>query len=67
VAQTPPTEPPTPVPAPDPLGLLAQLRADDVSARLQALESERRALLPILRSLRARERAALRAQEVTRA
>ena len=53
------TAPPA-VPAPDPLILLARLTVADVRARLDALEAERRALSTLLRSLRARERAAAR-------
>jgi hypothetical protein len=45
-------------PPPDALSLLSQLTVADVRARLDALEDERRALLTLLRSLRARERAA---------
>jgi hypothetical protein len=45
---------------PDPLELLARLTVADVRARLDALEVEREALLTLLRSLRARERAAAR-------
>jgi len=53
------TAPPA-VPAPDPLILHARLTVADVRARLDALEAERRALSTLLRSLRARERAAAR-------
>jgi hypothetical protein len=56
--------PPTP---PDALSLLARLTVADVRARLDALEDERRALLTLLRSLRARERAAARRQGVQHA
>jgi hypothetical protein len=41
---------------PDPLALLSRLTAAAVRTRLDALEAERRALLPLLRSLLARER-----------
>jgi len=52
---------------PDAISLLSRLTVADVRARLDALEAERRALLTLLRSLRARERAAARRQEVSRA
>jgi len=48
---------PTPPPA---LDILARLSAADVRARLAALDAEREALLPLLRSLSARERALAR-------
>jgi hypothetical protein len=48
-------------PIPDALGLLATLTIADVRDRLDALEAERRALMTLLRSLRARERARLAA------
>jgi hypothetical protein len=53
-------------PLSDALGLFAKLTAADVRARLDALDDERRALLTLLRSLLARERAAARRQEVRR-
>ena len=46
----------------DAVNLLAQLTIDDVRARLDALEDERRALLSLLRSLHARARSAARRQ-----
>jgi hypothetical protein len=55
------TATPTPAPPqPDALSLLARLTVADVRARLDALDVERQALLTLLRSLRARERAATR-------
>jgi hypothetical protein len=48
---------------PDPLDLLNRLTVADVRARLDELEVERKSLLPLFRSLRARERAALRRKE----
>jgi hypothetical protein len=54
------TAPPAPVP--DALDLLSRLTVADVRARLDALEAERESLLTLLRSLRARERAAARRQ-----
>jgi hypothetical protein len=53
-------------PLSDALGLLSQLTVADVRARLNALDDERRALLTLLRSLLARERAAGRRQEARR-
>jgi hypothetical protein len=49
---------------PDAFALLSQLTLADVLRRLTELEAERRALLPIARGLRARERAAARRQGV---
>jgi hypothetical protein len=60
------TTTPTPNP-PDALSLLSRLTVAEVRARLDAIEAERRGLLALLRSLRARERAAARQQEVARA
>lgn len=50
----------TATPTPDPTALLAQLTADQILARLDALEAEARSLRVLLRSIRARERAAAR-------
>jgi hypothetical protein len=50
----------TDTPAPDLVSLLSQLTLADVHSRLDAIEAERKALLVLIRSLRARERAAAR-------
>jgi hypothetical protein len=46
--------------SPDPVALLAGLTAEQVRDRLDALDAEARALRVLLRSLQARDRAALR-------
>jgi hypothetical protein len=52
---------------PEVLTLLSRLTVAEVRARLDAIEDERRALLTLLRSVRARDRSAARRQEVPRA
>jgi hypothetical protein len=48
----------------DAVELLSRLSVADLRARLDALEDHRKGLLVLLRSARARERAAARRQEV---
>jgi hypothetical protein len=47
-------------PPPDPIALVRDLTSDQVRARLDALDAERKALMSLLRSILARERAAMR-------
>jgi hypothetical protein len=47
-------------PAPDPIETLSTITADQLRQRLQALDAERRAIVVLLRSVAARERAAAR-------
>jgi hypothetical protein len=51
----------------DPIGLIAQLSADEIRARLDELDAEQRALRVLLRSVAARERALARRRETTHA
>jgi hypothetical protein len=53
-------EPHTPPPTADPIGLLGQLSADDIRARMAELDAQRRALAVLLRAAAARERSARR-------
>jgi hypothetical protein len=47
----------TPTPTADPVGLLGQLSADVIRARMAELDAQRRALAVLLRAAAARERA----------
>jgi hypothetical protein len=58
---------PTPPTVSDPFSVLARLTLAEVRARLDDIEAERKGLLSLLRTLRARERAALRRQGVPHA
>jgi len=50
----------------DPIAALRELNADELVARIDALDAERKQLIVLLRSVRAREREEARAREAGR-